>query len=80
MKNKIMEIAIDRAASLPKKVQDEIVRSVLEIERRRMGVHVLDEEERADILEALDEIGRGDVASDDEATALFARLKKKKVR
>ena len=53
---------------------EEVVRSVLEIEQRHTGVYQLDDEERADLLQALDEVRRGDVADDDEAAALFKRL------
>jgi hypothetical protein len=73
--NKVLENLIERVAVLPKEAQEEVVRSVLEIERRHRGVYELDEEERADLLEALEEVKRGDVASDDEAAELFRRLK-----
>jgi len=73
--NKVLEILIDRVAALPKDAQEEVVRSVVEIEQRHKGVYTLDEDERADILQALEEMKRGDVASDDEAAALFKRLR-----
>jgi ParB-like chromosome segregation protein Spo0J len=73
--NKVLENLIERVAALPREAQEEVVRSVIEIEQRHAGVYHLDEEERADILEALDEIKRGDVATDDEAAALFKRLR-----
>lgn len=71
---KVLENLVDRMASLPKAAQDEIVRTVAEIEQRHTGIYRLDEDERADILEALDEVRRGEVASDDEAAAVFAKL------
>ena len=73
--NKVLEILIDRVAALPKEAQEEIVRSVVEIEQRHSGVYRLNDEERADILEALAEVKRGEVASDDEAAAVFRCLK-----
>ena len=73
--NKVLENLIERVAVLPKEAQEEVVRSVLEIEQRHTGVYKLDEAERADLLEALEEVRRGDVASDDEAAELFRRLK-----
>jgi hypothetical protein len=73
--NKMLENLIERVAALPREAQEEIVRTVVEIERRHTGVYELDDEERADILEALEEMQRGEVASDDEAVALFRRLK-----
>jgi hypothetical protein len=49
------------------------VRSVVEIEQRHTGVYMLDDEERADILAALDEVKQGVVASDDDAAVVFKR-------
>lgn len=74
--NAVLEHLIERVAKLPASARDEIVRSVLEIERRHSGIYALNAEERADILEALDEIARNDVASADEAAAVFDRLVK----
>ena len=73
--NKILENLIERVAVLPKEAQEEIVRSVLEIEQRHTGLYELDDEERVDLLQALEDVKRGDVADDDEAAALFKRLK-----
>ena len=73
--NKVLENLIERVAVLPKAAQEEVVRSVLEIEQRHTGVHQLDDAERIDLLEALEEVKRGDVATDDEAAALFKRLR-----
>jgi hypothetical protein len=73
--NKVLENLIERVAALPKEAQEEVVRTVVEIERRHAGAYQLDDEERADILEALEEMRRGEVASDDEAAAVFRRLK-----
>jgi len=74
--NKVLENLIERVAALPKEAQEEVVRSVVEIEQRHNGVYQLDDEERADILEALAEMKRGEVAGDDEAAAVFERLKR----
>lgn len=71
---KVLENLVDRMAKLPKTAQDEIVRKVAEIEQRHTGLYKLDDDERADILAALDEVRRGEVAGDDEAAAVFARL------
>ena len=73
--NKVLENLIDRVAALPREAQEEVVRSVVEIEQRHTGVYALDDEERADILHALEEVKHGDVASDDEAAAFFSRLR-----
>ena len=73
--NKVLENLIDRVAALPKEAHEEAVRSLVEIEERHTGVYRFDDEERADILEALEEVKRGEVASDDEVAALFKRLR-----
>jgi hypothetical protein len=70
----VLEHLIDRVAKLPQAAQDEIVRSVLEIERRHTGVYRLDDDERADILAALAEVDRGEVASEAEAHTVLERL------
>jgi hypothetical protein len=72
---KVLENLIDRVAALPKEAQEEFVRSVVAIEQRHAGVYELDDEERTDILNALEEVRRGEVATDDEAAAVFRRLK-----
>ena len=72
---KVLENLIDRVAALPREAQEEVVRSVVEIEQRHAGVYHLDDEERAEILAALEEVRRGEVATDDEAAAVFRRLK-----
>jgi hypothetical protein len=73
--NKVLENLIERVAALPKEAQEEVVRSVIEIEQRHTGLYEFDVDERKDILEALEEVRRGDVADDDEAAALFKRLR-----
>jgi hypothetical protein len=72
---KVLENLIDRVAALPKEAEEEFVRSVVAIERRHAGVYGLDDEERTDILSALEEVRRGEVATDEEAAAVFRRLK-----
>jgi hypothetical protein len=70
----VLEHLIERVAKLRQAAQDETVRSVLEIESRHTGVYQLDDAERTDILTALAEVDRGEVASDADAQAVFERL------
>jgi hypothetical protein len=70
----VLEVLIERIAALPREGQQECVCAILEIESRHLGAYQLDDHERADILQALDEIKLGEVASDDEAAALFRRI------
>lgn len=72
--NEVLENLVDRLSKLPKPAQEEILRKIAEMEQRHAGIYTLDDEERADILEALDEVTRGDVASSDEVVAVFTRL------
>jgi hypothetical protein len=72
---KVLEDLIERVAALPKEAQEEVVHSIVEIEQRHTGVYELDDEERADILAALEEVRQGIVAAEDEAAAVFDRLK-----
>jgi hypothetical protein len=67
-------ILLERAETWPQEAQDELIRSTLPIERKHGGVYRLDDEERADIREALAEIERGEVASDEEVKAAFRIL------
>ena len=72
---KVLEDLIERVGALPKEAQEEVVRSVIEIEQRHTGVYELDDEERTDILAALEEVKLGIVAADNDAAALFSRLR-----
>ncbi len=70
-------ILLERAETWPQEAQDELIRSALAIERKHGGVYRLDDEERTDIREALAEIARGEVASDEEVKATFDDLRRK---
>jgi predicted transcriptional regulator len=50
---------------------------LLILEDRAKGVYRLSDEERGDIQEALAEMERGEVASDEEVAALFNRLRQR---
>ena len=49
---------------------------MIEIEGRHVGIYHLSDEERADIEGALDEVARGEVASDKEVAAVFDRYRR----
>jgi hypothetical protein len=48
--NKVLENLNERVPVLPREAQEELVRSVLEIEQRHTGVYEFDDAERADLL------------------------------
>jgi hypothetical protein len=69
-------LLLERAETWSQEAQDELIRSALAIERKYGGVYRLSDEERADIREALAEIDRGEVASDEEVKATFDDLRR----
>ena len=69
---KVLEQAIQKVKKLPKDRQAYVAHVLEEIAGD--GVYRLDDGERADIREALAEMERGEVASDDEVKTVFKRL------
>jgi hypothetical protein len=69
-------LLLERAETWSQEAQDELIRSALAIERKYGAVYRLSDEERADIREALAEIDRGEVASDEEVKATFDDLRR----
>ena len=70
-------VLLERAETWPEEAQQELVRTAIDIERRHAGIYHLDDEERADILEGLAEIERGEVASDEDVQATFNDLRRR---
>jgi len=68
---------LEQAADWPEAAQQELVRAAAEIEKKHLGVYRLDDEERADIREALAEIERGEApASEEEVRATFESFRR----
>ena len=57
----------------PQQDQEELVELAREIEARRTGVYVMNDEERAAVGEAFDQARRGEFVSDDEMDALWKK-------
>lgn len=76
MNAKTLELLMERAAAWPEEAQAELVRSMIEIEGRHIGIYHLSDDERLDIEAALDEVARGEVASDEEVAAVFDRYRR----
>ncbi len=70
-------VLLERAETWPEEAQQELVRTAIDIERRHAGIYHLDDEERADILEGIAEIERGEVASDEDVQATFNDLRRR---
>jgi hypothetical protein len=70
-----LEILLEHVATWPEEAQEELVRSLADIERRHLGVYRLNDEERSAVRRGLREMREGKIASDEEVAALFARYR-----
>jgi len=70
-----LEILLEHVATWPKEAQEELVRSVADIEKRHLGVYRLNDEERGAVRRGLREMREGKIASDEEVAAVFARYR-----
>lgn len=68
-------LLLERVESWPEEAQEELMRSLDEIASRHEPVYELDDEERADILEGLAEIERGEVMTEEEVREMFRQLR-----
>jgi hypothetical protein len=66
---------LSRIEHWPEDDQDELVQLALEIEARRHGVYHATPEELLAIDEALAAVARGEIASDEEVEAVFAKYR-----
>jgi ParB-like chromosome segregation protein Spo0J len=67
---------LSRVARWPEEDQDELAQVALEIEARRHGVYHATPEELQAIDEALAAVSRGELASDVEVEAVFAKYRR----
>jgi predicted transcriptional regulator len=70
-----IDAVLDRVHSWPSERQEDAVRILLAMEAETAGVYVTTEDERADIEAALDEVARGELASESEIASVFARYR-----
>ena len=66
---------LDRVKTWPAERQEEAIRVLLEMEAEATGVYQLSPEELADVEEGIREIERGEVATDEQVAAMFARAR-----
>jgi hypothetical protein len=71
-----LETLFDQIRSLPPEKQDEVALFLKWLNGRESGIYSLSPEERADLEEALAEMDRGEVASNEEVEAFFAGARK----
>ena len=64
---------LDRVRTWPEERQEDAARILLAMEGQDTGTYRLSDEERAEIRAALEEVERGEVASDQEVAAVFNR-------
>ncbi len=67
---------LSRVERWPEEDQDELAQIALEIEARRHGVYHATPEELRAIDEALAAVARGEVATDEEVDAVFAKYRR----
>jgi hypothetical protein len=75
MKSKMLTAVLERVATWPEAAQEELAEFVLEIEQGRSGDYHATPEELAAIDEALEAVERGEVATDAEVEAVFAKYR-----
>ena len=73
--NAILKEMLGRVASWPQDDQEELAQIALEIEARRHGVYHATPEELKAIDQALAAVARGEIASDAEVEAVFAKYR-----
>ena len=65
---------LEKVHSWPEEDQEELAEMAREIEARRKGVYLMDDEERAAVQEGLDQARRGEFVSDEEMDAFWKRI------
>ena len=70
-----LDILLERVATWPPEAQEELIRSLAEIEKRHLGIYRQNDEERAAVHRGLQEMREGKLASDEEVEAVFARYR-----
>jgi hypothetical protein len=71
-----IDSVLERVRSWPAARQEDAVQLLLALEAQGSKPYVLSDEERADLDEALEELTRGEVASDGEVAAVFDRYRR----
>jgi hypothetical protein len=75
MTRQALEILLERVSAWPEEAQDELMRSVTDIESRHAGIYRLSEDERRAVQRGLKDMREGSLASDDAVAAVFNRYR-----
>lgn len=73
MTKEALEILLERVSAWPEEAQEELMRSLTDIENRHLGIYRLSEDERNAVRRGLKDMREGRLASDDEVAAVFNR-------
>jgi hypothetical protein len=73
METKDLKKVLERVSTWPKEAQDDLVRSVVEIETRYTGVYHVSDQERAALHQSAEDVRKGRFATDQEVDAVFGR-------
>jgi hypothetical protein len=65
---------LEAVRSWPEEDQQELAEYAREIEARRTGVYVMNDEERAAVREGLEQARRGEFVADDEMVAFWKKI------
>jgi predicted transcriptional regulator len=74
MTKKQIKSVLKSVRSWPIEDQEELIELAREIEARRTGVYVMDDEERAAVREGLEQARRGEFVSDEEMDAFWKKI------
>jgi predicted transcriptional regulator len=75
MTKQSLEILLEHVATWPEEAQEELVQSMVDIEKKHLGIYHLNDEERAAVRRGLREMREGKLASEDEVARAFARYR-----
>jgi hypothetical protein len=70
-----LEILLEHVATWPEAAQEELMRSLADIEKKHLGVYRLSADERAAVRRGLREMQQGKIATDEAVAAVFARYR-----
>lgn len=73
MTKQALEILLERVSARPEQAQEELMRSVTDIENRHLGIYRLSDDERNALRRGLKDMREGRLASDDAVAAVFNR-------
>ncbi|MEH2490484.1 hypothetical protein [Bradyrhizobium sp. AZCC 2230] len=73
MTKQALEILLERVSAWPEEAQEELMRSVTDIENRHLGIYRLSDDERNAVRRGLKDMREGRLASDEAVAAVFNR-------